>query len=95
MVTDSTVKIATITIRRSFLRDEQCDGVITTATDSLMRMYKYSSMQMLTGWFWQSGCVFGGMAVADRFVEDNTDCDDLRTDVFAGADEVCDGLDNN
>ncbi len=30
-----------------------------------------------------------------RYVDDDSDCDDLETTVYPGADEVCDGLDND
>ncbi|MBI5739348.1 MAG: DUF4215 domain-containing protein [Nitrospirae bacterium] len=30
-----------------------------------------------------------------EYVSDSTDCDDSRSDIYIGADEVCDGLDNN
>ena len=31
----------------------------------------------------------------EGFVEDNTDCDDLKSNVYTGADEICDSIDND
>jgi large repetitive protein len=69
--------------------DNNCDGTVDEGVT-------------VTGYADSDGDGFGDAAteaelceLTDGWVEDATDCDDSRDDVFPGADEPCDGVDND
>ena len=69
--------------------DDNCDGSVDEASGAPF----YADAD---------GDTFGDLAVSedacsapDGYVTDSTDCNDAQATVFPGADEVCDGIDNN
>ncbi len=72
--------------------DNDCDGVVDPDT----------ALDALTWYADSDGDGFGdatvttlACSVPTGFTADTTDCDDAAAAVFPGADELCDGLDNN
>ena len=70
--------------------DNNCNGLIDEATD-LKTFYRDAD-----------GDGFGNISdkvqassVPNGYVADSTDCDDTNPDVYPGAPEICDGIDNN
>jgi hypothetical protein len=79
--------------------DETCDGVDNNCNGIVDEA---AAVDVLT-WFRDGdGDGYGGPKVStdacnlpDGFSADNTDCDDADATIYPGADEYCDGVDNN
>lgn len=71
--------------------DQDCDDVIDEdSPDSLIVYLDYDGDGYGNPDYMAEGCL-----LADGWVEDATDCDDVRDDVYPGAEERCDDADND
>ena len=74
--------------------DNDCDGVVDTDVAEDVETGTFYADADDDG-FGDPGQAVSACSAPPGFVEDDTDCDDARSDVFPGGVEVCDGVDND